>query len=69
MKPQLNPDEQDRMDEILEIANRDGVLSLWITQVDHFVAHKLEHLDPHNKEQLEDQVAWLREYLETRTIP
>lgn len=69
MQPKLSLAERNRLDEILDMALDDGVLNYWIMQVDYFVAYKLGDLTNPNLEQLENQVAWLREYLETRIPP
>ena len=69
MKKELSQNEMDMMDSILGEAEKDGVLTFWICQVDHFVAHELGHLSSPNKAQFEDQIAWLQEYLDTIAYP
>lgn len=45
LKPTLTEPEQDRMAEILELGTADAVLSFWLEEGDHLVAHHLGLID------------------------
>ena len=61
--PTLSNQQADRLGEILGAASDNGVLDLWITEVDHSLGHKLNLLDPACRRAYENQQALLREYL------
>ncbi|HEY9906549.1 MAG TPA: peptidoglycan-binding domain-containing protein [Thermosynechococcaceae cyanobacterium] len=60
---QLPDEDADRLAEILEQAESDGLLNFWIHEVDHFLAHELGLTDAESVHRLEDQLARLREQL------
>jgi hypothetical protein len=61
--PTLSSQQADRLGEILGAASDNGVLDLWITEVDHSLGHNLNLLDPACRSAYENQQALLREYL------
>jgi hypothetical protein len=60
--PKRKEEEEDRIDEILELANHSDILSFWIIEVDHLVGHSLGLLDEDDRESYKDQQALLQEY-------
>lgn len=56
--------ELDRIEEILTLAMSNGLLNLWIDEIDHCLGHRLGLLEPEAQGRYEDQQAVLREYLE-----
>lgn len=61
-------EEEDRIDEILQLANHSEILSFWIIEIDHLVGHYLGLLDEDDRESYKDQQAFLREYAGTGEI-
>jgi hypothetical protein len=59
----LSNQQADRLGEILRAASSDGILDLWITEVDHALGHNLNLLNPACRRAYENQQALLREYL------
>lgn len=60
--PKRKEEEEDRIDEILALANHSEILSFWLIEIDHFVGHYLGLLDEDDRESYKDQQALLREY-------
>ena len=60
---QLSNEDADRLSEILEQAESDGLLNFWIHEVDHFLAHELDLTNAESVHQLENQLARLKEQL------
>lgn len=63
VRRQLSEEEADRLSEILEQADSDGLLNFWVHEVDHFLAHELNLTNAESVHRLEDQLARLREEL------
>jgi translation initiation factor 2 beta subunit (eIF-2beta)/eIF-5 len=70
--PKLSEKDENRIVDILERAEHDGVLDLLITEADHFIDHRINSSAEEIKESDKDQLAVLREYIpaeiETRVI-
>ena len=68
-----SPDEDDRLGEILALATEDEVLSFWLTEIDHILAHHLGFLTDEARQSYEDQQALLREHrgspIDTHPVP
>jgi hypothetical protein len=58
----LSEQEQERMVEILKVAEVDSILDFWINEADHFIGHKLDLICENS---CKNQQARLREYLVT----
>jgi hypothetical protein len=58
----LSEQQQERMVEILKVAEADSILDFWINEADHFIGHKLDLIDENS---CKNQQARLREYLVT----
>lgn len=55
LKPTLTEPEQDRMGDILALAAQDALLSFWIGEADHLVAHHLDLIDDAFIQQQQDR--------------
>ncbi|HEY9298734.1 MAG TPA: peptidoglycan-binding domain-containing protein [Phormidium sp.] len=64
----LSDSEAQRMLEILEEAESDSRLEFWIDEADHFLAHELNLTDENSINDYENQLAWLREYIDASVI-
>ena len=60
--PELNDRQEERMQEILDLACEDGALSFWISELDHVLGHELGLLSPDHCRDYSNQKALLREY-------
>jgi hypothetical protein len=61
--PRLSETQKDRVGQILELAQSDGVLDRWIDEIEHFLGHIFKHLNTEGLTDLDNQAALLREYL------
>ncbi|WP_413164832.1 hypothetical protein ACL6C3_01895 [Capilliphycus salinus ALCB114379] len=61
--PYLSDKQQEQLAEILERATESEVLTFWIAEIDHIIAHKLGLLNPEERTSYQNQQALLREYL------
>jgi hypothetical protein len=55
--------EEQLIDDILKMAESDGVLEFWLSETDHILGHLQGNLDEDARESYKDQYAVLREYL------
>lgn len=60
---ELSDLEEERLAEILELANSDNCLDFWINEANHFIGHELGLLKEDDRNFYKDQQAKMREYL------
>jgi hypothetical protein len=63
LRPELSELEEERLAEILELANYDSQLNFWIDESNHFIGHELNLLKEDDKHFYKNQQAKMREYL------
>ncbi|NJR70046.1 MAG: hypothetical protein HC771_16405 [Synechococcales cyanobacterium CRU_2_2] len=56
-------EEEELIDDILKMAETNGVLEFWLSEIDHILGHLQGNLDEDARESYKDQYAVLREYL------
>lgn len=59
----LSDADMNRLEQILTLAESDGLLDFWINEADHFLAHELALTDESSIHACENQQAMLREHL------
>jgi len=62
-RPSLSDEDADQLDEILEQAESDEILSFLLSEIDYVLAKQLHLFDDEHTRKYADQQAWLREYL------
>jgi murein L,D-transpeptidase YcbB/YkuD len=62
-RPSLSDEDADHLDEILEKAESDDILSFLLSEIDYVLAKQLHLFADQHTKKYADQQAWLREYL------
>lgn len=64
----LSEEQQERLQQILDLAGCSEGMAFWLAELDHVISHKLGVLDSDKIESYKDQQALLREYLTSEVI-
>ncbi|NEO30937.1 MAG: hypothetical protein F6K36_11005 [Symploca sp. SIO3C6] len=68
-RKELSELEEERLAEILELANCDSQLNFWMDESNHFLGHELNLLEENDRNFYKDQQAKMREYLGVTCLP
>lgn len=63
LKPSLDTKEEDRLDNILQLAEDDELLNSLLIEIDDIIAHKQGLTSAESYEEYKNQLSWMREYL------